>query len=108
VARCSALLNDKPVQSLAALVTALGAAFGPKIYADFIQPKSPRRGTRQKKLEIVQLWRCAPCKRVFTEVTDQTAILVKLSPPDAAAAAAGAPASNRGRSGAPRGLSGPW
>ena len=67
-----------------------------------------RRGTRKKKLEIVQLWRCAPCKRVFTEVTDQTAILVKLSPPDAATAAAGAPASNRGRSGAPRGLSGPW
>jgi uncharacterized membrane protein len=33
------LLHDKPVQSLAALVTALGAAFGPKIYADFIQPK---------------------------------------------------------------------
>jgi len=33
------LLNDKPIQSLAALVTALGAAFGPKIYADFIQPK---------------------------------------------------------------------
>jgi hypothetical protein len=32
------LLHDKPVQSLAALLTALGAAFGPKIYADFIQP----------------------------------------------------------------------
>ena len=32
------LLHDKPVQSLAALITALGAAFGPKIYADFIQP----------------------------------------------------------------------
>jgi hypothetical protein len=25
-----------------------------------------RRGTRKKKLEIVQLWRCAACKRVFT------------------------------------------
>jgi transposase-like protein len=25
-----------------------------------------RRGTRTKKLEIVQLWRCASCKRVFT------------------------------------------
>src|ERR1700730_5519685 len=25
-----------------------------------------RRGTRKKKLEIVQLWRCASCKRVFT------------------------------------------
>jgi transposase-like protein len=24
------------------------------------------RGTRRKKLEIVQLWRCASCKRVFT------------------------------------------
>ena len=34
------LLHDKPVESLAALVTALGSAFGPKIYADFIQPKA--------------------------------------------------------------------
>lgn len=25
-----------------------------------------RRGTRTKKLEIVQLWRCASCKRTFT------------------------------------------
>jgi transposase-like protein len=25
-----------------------------------------RRGARRKKLEIVQLWRCASCKRVFT------------------------------------------
>ena len=25
-----------------------------------------RRGTRKKKLEIVQLWRCASCKRSFT------------------------------------------
>ncbi len=25
-----------------------------------------RRGTRKKKLEIVQLWRCAFCKRTFT------------------------------------------
>src|ERR1700693_5154911 len=25
-----------------------------------------RRGTRKKKLEIVQLWSCASCKRVFT------------------------------------------
>jgi transposase-like protein len=25
-----------------------------------------RRGTRRKKLEIVQLWRCASCKHVFT------------------------------------------
>ena len=25
-----------------------------------------RRGTRKKKLEVVQLWRCASCKRVFT------------------------------------------
>src|ERR1700682_4732811 len=24
-----------------------------------------RRGTRRKKLEIVQLWRCASCKRAF-------------------------------------------
>jgi transposase-like protein len=25
-----------------------------------------RRGTRRKKLEIVQLWRCGACKRTFT------------------------------------------
>src|SRR3979409_833213 len=25
-----------------------------------------RRGTRKKKLEIVQLWRCTSCKRTFT------------------------------------------
>jgi transposase-like protein len=25
-----------------------------------------RRGTRKKKLEIVQLWRCTKCKRAFT------------------------------------------
>jgi transposase-like protein len=25
-----------------------------------------RKGTRRKKIEIVQLWRCASCKRVFT------------------------------------------
>jgi transposase-like protein len=25
-----------------------------------------RRGTRKKKLEVVQLWRCASCKRMFT------------------------------------------
>jgi hypothetical protein len=25
-----------------------------------------RRGTRKKKIEIVQLWRCSSCKRVFT------------------------------------------
>src|SRR6202023_1847319 len=25
-----------------------------------------RRGLRKKKLEIVQLWRCSSCKRVFT------------------------------------------
>ena len=36
------LLHDKPIQSLAALITALGAAFGPKIYADFIQPRAPQ------------------------------------------------------------------
>ena len=28
--------------------------------------KLTRRGIRKKKLEIVQLWRCASCKRVFT------------------------------------------
>jgi uncharacterized membrane protein len=39
------LLNDKPIQSLVALVTALGVAFGPKIYADFIQPKNDRAPT---------------------------------------------------------------
>jgi transposase-like protein len=25
-----------------------------------------RKGTRKKKIEIVQLWRCASCKSVFT------------------------------------------
>jgi transposase-like protein len=25
-----------------------------------------RKGVRKKKLEIVQLWRCASCKRIFT------------------------------------------
>src|SRR5216684_9186868 len=25
-----------------------------------------RKGTRRKKIEIVQLWRCSSCKRVFT------------------------------------------
>ena len=30
------------------------------------QPLLTRRGTRKKKLEIVQLWRCSSCKRVFT------------------------------------------
>src|SRR3979409_393142 len=29
-------------------------------------PTLTRRGTRKKKLEIVQLWRCSSCKRVFT------------------------------------------
>src|SRR4051794_37562298 len=29
-----------------------------------------RRGTRKKKLEIVQLWRCASCKRTFTPGPD--------------------------------------
>jgi transposase-like protein len=28
--------------------------------------KLSRRGTRKKKLEIAQLWRCASCKRTFT------------------------------------------
>jgi uncharacterized membrane protein len=38
------LLDDKPIQSLAALIVALGSAFGAKIYADFIQPKSTNNG----------------------------------------------------------------
>lgn len=33
------LLHDKPIQSLAALIVALGSAFGPKIYVDFFQPE---------------------------------------------------------------------
>ena len=36
------LLHDKPIQSLVAFIAALGAAFGPKLYADFIQPKAQR------------------------------------------------------------------
>ena len=39
------LLHDKPIQSLAALIVALGSAFGPKIYVDFIQPKAPQAPT---------------------------------------------------------------
>jgi hypothetical protein len=35
------LVSEKLLYSLAALVTALAAAFGPKIYADFIQPSPP-------------------------------------------------------------------
>ena len=38
------LLHDKPIQSLAALIVALGSAFGPKICADFIQPKAQEPG----------------------------------------------------------------
>lgn len=34
------LASEKLLSALAALVTALGAAFGPKIYADFIQPNN--------------------------------------------------------------------
>src|SRR5262249_55526125 len=29
-----------------------------------------RRGTRKKKFEIVQLWKCASCKRTFTPAPD--------------------------------------
>jgi len=36
------LLHDKPIQSLAALTIALGSAFGPKIYIDFIKPKAQK------------------------------------------------------------------
>jgi uncharacterized membrane protein YfcA len=36
------LAKNKPLYGLAALVTALGAAFGPRIYADFIQPRRPQ------------------------------------------------------------------
>jgi hypothetical protein len=35
------IANRKPLYGLAALVTALGAAFGPKIYTGFIQPDRP-------------------------------------------------------------------
>ena len=33
------LLHDKPIESLGTFIVAVGSAFGPKIYADFIQPK---------------------------------------------------------------------
>ena len=36
------LANEKLLSGFAALVTALAAAFGPKIYADLIQPKRPQ------------------------------------------------------------------
>jgi hypothetical protein len=35
------LANERLPCSLAAFVTALAAAFAPKIYADFIQPRAP-------------------------------------------------------------------
>src|SRR5262249_5477754 len=35
------LLHDKPIESLATFIVALGSAFGPKIYVDFFQPKPP-------------------------------------------------------------------
>jgi predicted membrane protein DUF2335 len=35
------LLHDKPIESLAAFIAAIGAAFGPKIYADFTKPPAP-------------------------------------------------------------------
>jgi hypothetical protein len=38
------LLHDKPIKSLTALIVALGSAFGPKIYVDFIQPKTQEPG----------------------------------------------------------------
>jgi hypothetical protein len=37
------LLHDKPIESLATFIAALGSAFGPKIYVDFIQPKQPQQ-----------------------------------------------------------------
>jgi hypothetical protein len=33
------LFNNKAIESLGTFIVALGSAFGPKIYADFIQPK---------------------------------------------------------------------
>jgi uncharacterized membrane protein len=39
------LFNNKPIESLGTFIVALGSAFGPKIYADFIQPKSPQPPT---------------------------------------------------------------
>jgi len=45
------LLHDKPIQSLAALIVALGSAFGPKIYVDFFQPK-PTDKTPQQPAQL--------------------------------------------------------
>src|ERR1700687_5673765 len=36
------LFNNKPIESLGTFIVALGSAFGPKIYADFIPPKHPQ------------------------------------------------------------------
>jgi hypothetical protein len=36
------LFNNKPIESLGTFIVAIGSAFGPKIYADFIQPKNPQ------------------------------------------------------------------
>jgi hypothetical protein len=33
--------NNKPIESLGTFIVAVGSAFGPKIYADFFQPKPP-------------------------------------------------------------------
>jgi hypothetical protein len=52
------LLHDKPIQSLAALIVALGSAFGPKIYVDFIQPKATT--TRPSSGVIRGKTRCTP------------------------------------------------
>jgi hypothetical protein len=40
------LLHDKPIESLGAFIVAVGSAFGPKIYADFIQPKATTTNTK--------------------------------------------------------------
>jgi hypothetical protein len=44
------LMHDKPIESLAALIVALGSAFGPKVYADFIQPKPPEQDLQAPRL----------------------------------------------------------
>jgi Predicted membrane protein (DUF2335) len=37
------LFHDKPIESLGTFIVAVGSAFGPKVYVDFIQPRPDAR-----------------------------------------------------------------
>jgi hypothetical protein len=38
------LFHDKPIENLGTFIVAVGSAFGPKIYVDFIQPRAGAKG----------------------------------------------------------------